>query len=118
MRFILGEKTFVVFGNRCSQFACVAPFITSKLPCSKTNETTSFVCLCLNLNILSAPKPDRVIILHVPANIGQTLVRQKEKRAYIKGGEQDAHERNLSHLKNAESAYLWLAKEFPKNHKV
>lgn len=56
VRFILGEFTLVVLGRRCSQFSCVAPFITSKLPCSRNVETTSLVCLCLNLKILSAPK--------------------------------------------------------------
>ena len=69
--------------------------------------------------ILKIPKPDIVIILHVPAEIGQKLILQKQQRVYLENGKkQDGHETNLEHLKNAEASYLWLAKKFPRDHKI
>lgn len=64
----------------------------------------------IEYKILNIPKPDFVIILHLPAEIGQSLVKNKSKK--------DGHEQNLAHLKNAESSYLWLAQKFPKDHIV
>ena len=73
----------------------------------------------IEYKILGIPKPNATIILHVPAKIGQRLVTKKKKRAYLKGGRRkDGLEANLSHLKAAEESYLWLAKKFPKNHRV
>ena len=68
--------------------------------------------------ILNIPKPDLVLILHVPADIGQRMVAQKQLRSYIKEGTHDKHEADLEHLKNAEASYLWLARQFPQDHKV
>lgn len=71
----------------------------------------------LEYRILNIPKPDLAVILHVPAEIGQKLIIQKEKRSYIAGGKkQDGHEVDLGHLKAAEHSYLWLAKNYPKEH--
>jgi hypothetical protein len=50
-------------GKLCSQYACVASFIISKLPCSSTDEIVCLVCLCLNENFRSAPKLSDAIIL-------------------------------------------------------
>lgn len=73
----------------------------------------------IEFNILKIPKPDLVLILHVPATVGQQLVAEKQQRLYIEDGKKaDKHESNLEHLKNAEAAYLWLAKHAPKNHIV
>lgn len=73
----------------------------------------------LEYGILGIPKPDLVILLHVPARIGQELVRQKQQRLYIEQGRQlDGHEDDLSHLEAAEAAYLWLAKQYPFDHHV
>lgn len=72
----------------------------------------------MEYRILGVPMPDLVIILHVPAAISQKLVGHKTKRAYLKKGTHDAHERDLAHLKNAEQSYLWLAKTHPKDHRV
>lgn len=58
------------------------------------------------------PRPDLVLILHLPAEIGQTLALAKKDKTV------DAHEADLKHLKNAEAAYLWLAEKFPENHLV
>lgn len=72
----------------------------------------------IEYNILKIPKPDFVIILHMPAEIGQTLIAKKQERLYIEKGTHDAHELDLEHLKNAEASYLWLAEKSPEDHKV
>src|ERR1700752_3154068 len=56
VKLIRGVLIFLVGGKRCCQFSWVAPFIISKLPCSKTRVTFSLVCLCLKAKFLSAPK--------------------------------------------------------------
>ncbi len=63
----------------------------------------------LEYGIFQIPKPDVNIILHVKPEISQQLVDQKSERAYLNGKKRDIHEDDLSHLKNAESAYLQLA---------
>jgi len=69
--------------------------------------------------LMEIPKPDLVLILHVPAGTGQKLVGKKQPRKYLAGGRShDAHEQNLSHLEAAERAYLWLARERPDDHIV
>jgi len=69
--------------------------------------------------ILGAPRPDIVLLLHVPAEIGQRLVAAKQQRLYIESGKShDSHENNLGHLQRAEAAYLWLAKRHPETHVV
>ena len=67
----------------------------------------------LEYNIFQIPRPDLNIILHVNAEIAQTLVKKKAERDYLKGGKHDIHEDDLNHLKNAEEAYLEMAKTFP-----
>jgi len=61
--------------------------------------------------ILEIPKPDLVIILRVSTEICQKLMHG-EKRT------KDGHETDFNHLKNAERAYLWLAKKFPEDHVI
>ena len=69
--------------------------------------------------IFGIPRPNLTVILHMPAEIGQRLVLQKQERLYLGGGKkQDAHEADLEHLKNAEAAYLWLAGKYPEDHVV
>ncbi len=73
----------------------------------------------IEYRILGIPKPNLVIILHVPAEIGQKLVAKKQARPYLDGGKKsDAHEADLSHLKAAEASYLWLAKKYPEDHRL
>ena len=61
VRLIRGLLSIFVGGKRCSQCVCEVPFITSKLPCSRTSETFVFSTLCLNENFLSAPKDNDAI---------------------------------------------------------
>lgn len=70
----------------------------------------------LEYDILDVPRPDQVLLLHVPAETGQTLVAKKSVRAYLRQGTHDAHEADLAHLKAAQQAYLWLANSHPQNH--
>lgn len=69
--------------------------------------------------ILGIPKPDLTLILHVPAEISHKLIAQKKVRSYIKKGRgRDVHEADPNHLRAAEASYLWLAKKYPKDHKI
>ena len=69
----------------------------------------------LEYDIFGIPKPDLNIILHVPAEIAQSLVDRKseEVRKYAGGKKRDLHEADLQHLKNAEKVFLEIAKLFP-----
>ncbi|MBI4225152.1 MAG: thymidylate kinase [Candidatus Sungbacteria bacterium] len=86
----------------------------------KESERNKFLAWLYDMeyHIMEIPKPDLVIILHIPAAISQKLVGRKTKRAYLKKGTHDAHERDITHLKNAEQSYLWLAKTHPKDHRI
>lgn len=61
--------------------------------------------------ILGVPKPDIVLILHVPVAVTLELIKKR-------GRQTDGHETDVEHLKNAEASYLQLAQKFPENHKV
>lgn len=61
----------------------------------------------LEYGIMGIPKPDLTLFLHLPPEIGQTLVDQKGAREYLGGRKRDLHEADLNHLKNAEQAYLF-----------
>ncbi len=67
----------------------------------------------LEHKILQIPRPDLIIFLHVPPEIGQKLVDLKEKREYLGGQKRDIHEADLQHLKDAEQSFLYLAKNYP-----
>lgn len=65
--------------------------------------------------IFGIPRPDKVFILHVPAEIGQARVRGRQEQIPV-SVKLDVHEGNLSHLEDAEEAYLWLVQEYPEDH--
>jgi dTMP kinase len=60
--------------------------------------------------ILGIPKPDRTILLHVPADIAYELIGKKDARGYLDGKQRDILEADLEHLRAAEQAYLELPK--------
>ena len=62
--------------------------------------------------IFKIPKPTVSFFLHVSADMAQKLSNDPERRQKKKS---DIHEKDISHLKNAEKAYLQAAKLFPKN---
>ncbi|PIR75703.1 MAG: thymidylate kinase [Candidatus Magasanikbacteria bacterium CG_4_9_14_0_2_um_filter_42_11] len=68
----------------------------------------------LEYTVFDIPRPDINIILHVTPEISQKLVDKKDERAYLTEGKtRDIHEDDLNHLRNAERAYLDIAKQFP-----
>ncbi len=67
----------------------------------------------LEYTVFEIPKPDVNIILHVTPSISQLLVDKKEARTYLQGKKRDIHEDDIEHLKNAEAAYLHIARDYP-----
>lgn len=72
----------------------------------------------LEYNILSLPRPNINIFLHVPAKIAYDLVSQKGDREYLHGEKRDIHEEDIRHLEEAEKSFLEVAKLFPRQFKV
>lgn len=68
----------------------------------------------LEFEMLKIPRPDRSIVLRVPADIAQKLVDQKEARSYT-DKKRDLHEADLSHLQKAVEVYDDLCQLFPKD---
>lgn len=68
--------------------------------------------------LLGIPKPDLVLILHVPPKIAQKLVDKKGAREYVGGVRRDMHEADIKHLRQAEETYLDMAKTFPRDFKL
>jgi dTMP kinase len=66
----------------------------------------------LEFGIFGIPKPDKIVLLYMPPEIGQMLVDKKAARAYTKGKKRDIHEADLKHLKNAADAYRYVAKKY------
>jgi dTMP kinase len=60
-------------------------------------------------NIMGIPKPDLTLILHVKSEISQKLSLERNREDW-KDKTKDIHEENLQHLKDAETAYLEIAK--------
>ena len=63
---------------------------------------------------MKIPRPDIIIFLHVPAEIGYELVLKKTARAHLNGKKQDIHEADLAYLKSVETTYQELAASDPK----
>lgn len=57
----------------------------------------------LEYNLLSLPKPDYTLFLHLPWEYSKKALEHRTE-------EKDEHEASIEHLKNAELAYLELAK--------
>lgn len=66
----------------------------------------------LEFEIFQIPKPDEIIFLYVPPEVGQKLVDQKSEREYTKGMKRDIHEADINHLKDASEAYKYVADKF------
>jgi dTMP kinase len=58
------------------------------------------------------PKPDAVVFLYMPYEVSQELMKNRERKSEFHPGAEklDGHEGCSEHLKNAEEAYLHLAK--------
>ncbi len=68
----------------------------------------------LEFQMLGIPRPDRNIVLRVPAEIAQRLVDEKETRSYT-DKKRDLHEADLTHLKKSVDVYDDLCQLFPKD---
>jgi dTMP kinase len=66
----------------------------------------------LEFGLLGIPKPNLTLLIHMSAAAAQCLVDKKGSREYLKGARRDIHEADLRHLKDAEKAYLQLAKKY------
>lgn len=65
----------------------------------------------LEFEMLRIPRPDVSIVLRVPAETAQDLVTQRANT----GGEQDAHEKSLDHLKKTVEVYDDMCQLFPRD---
>ncbi len=68
----------------------------------------------LEFEMLKIPRPDKSIVLRVPAEIAQQLVDQKDARSYT-DKKRDIHEADLNHLKKSVEVYDDLCQLFPKD---
>lgn len=68
----------------------------------------------LEFQMLGIPRPDKSIVLRVPAETAQQLVDQKDQRTYT-DKKRDIHEADLSHLQRAVEVYDNLCQLFPKD---
>lgn len=70
----------------------------------------------LEYTILKCPKPDRVIVLHLPAEESQRRIRDRAIKNST--GVLDIHEADIDHLSSAEKTYLWTARHNPSSHQL
>lgn len=68
----------------------------------------------LEFEMLKIPRPDRSVVLRVPAETAQQLVDQKETRSYT-DKKRDIHEADLGHLKLSVDVYDEMCQLFPKD---
>ncbi len=71
-------------------------------------ERTRFVDWLFDLEFerMEIPRPETSIILWIPPEVASTRVESR-------GRSKDAHEVDHAHLKKAQAAYLWAAKNYP-----
>lgn len=62
---------------------------------------------------LKIPRPDLTIILYVPVEYSQELLKTKGEREYIKIGDQDIHETDIVHQNRATRTYVEMCNLFP-----
>jgi len=105
----LGEGTHII-SNRFTTSSMGHQ--TSKLNTVKEQDTFLDWLDNLEYRDLDIPRPDLVIFLFVPPEVGQKLVAQKNAREYTKGKSHDIHEADLNHLTRASQAYEYVAKKF------
>lgn len=68
----------------------------------------------LEFEMLKIPRPDRSIVLRVPADIAQALVDKKEKRSYT-DSKRDMLEADLNHMQRSVEVYDDLCQLFPRD---
>lgn len=68
----------------------------------------------LEFEMLKIPRPDKSVVLRVPAETAQKLVDQKSARSYT-DKKRDLHEADINHLKRSVEVYDDLCQLFPKD---
>ncbi|MDA2936116.1 hypothetical protein MYX06_02780 [Patescibacteria group bacterium AH-259-L05] len=89
-----------------------------KIKTKKARETFFHWVNNLEYNILSIPKPDINIFLHMPTKIAYDLIAQKGAREYLGNKKRDIHEQDITHLQAAENVYKEIVKLFPQDFKT
>jgi dTMP kinase len=72
----------------------------------------------MEYDVFGLPRPDMVILLHMPWRHAQELVARKPDRAYLHGSRRDIHEADPEHLRRAEEAYLLMAQRHPEWRRI
>lgn len=72
----------------------------------------------LELKQLGIPKADLVLYLHVPAEISQQIIKNREKKGYLKGKGRDIHEKDIDYQARCVQTYLELCEHFVHWHKI
>jgi thymidylate kinase/thymidylate synthase ThyX len=68
----------------------------------------------LEFRMLNIPRPDKSIVLRVPADVAQKLVDKKDERSYT-DKKRDLHEADIAHLQKSVEVYDDLCQLFPKD---
>ena len=63
----------------------------------------------MEYGVFGMPRADCTVFLHVPHSVSEQLIATKGRRAYLRGGDRDAHEADPTHLRRAERIYLEMA---------
>ncbi len=67
----------------------------------------------LEYGVYNIPREDLNIFLHVPPEVGQSLILKKSKRNYLKDKKKDIHEADINHQEETSKVYLSMAKSHP-----
>lgn len=68
----------------------------------------------LEFTMLKIPRPNKNLVLNVPAEIAQTLIDQREDRKYT-SKKRDLHEADIEHLRTSNRVYDDLCQLFPQD---
>jgi len=68
----------------------------------------------MEFEVFQLPKPNLIVYLNVPYQIGQKLVMKKGSRGYIGGVKKDIHEGSKRHLTDAQKQIFALIKKYNK----
>jgi dTMP kinase len=105
------EQGKLVMANRYA--TSNAAYQSAKLPVS---QRVAFVDWEFEMEYtqFGIPKEDLVIFLHVPFDISQKLIEQKNARKYLgNGSKKDIHESNEQLMKEVEKVYLDFCRKYP-----
>ncbi len=66
----------------------------------------------MEFKVFGIPRPNLVLFLYVPYQVGQSLVMKKGLRGYIGGVKRDIHESSKKHLNDAQKQTFSLLKKY------